>query len=70
MSDNEIKEIAARLKAARLAAKMSQADVASKAGVSDSYYARIERGEISPTLPTYKKIATALKTTSIDIIGI
>ena len=48
------------LKTARLKAEMTQAQVAEKAGITTNYYARIERGEVSPTVEVIDSVVKAL----------
>ena len=43
--ENIFKDLGDKLKRAREKAKMTQAEVAAKAGIHVNYYARIERGE-------------------------
>jgi len=47
---------------------MKQVDVADKAGLNSNYYARVERGEAIPTVVTLKKILTALKVKSSEVL--
>jgi transcriptional regulator with XRE-family HTH domain len=47
--------------------KLTQAEVASKAGVHVNYYARIERGEHNPSFAKLESILKALGINSIDI---
>lgn len=46
-SQNQLAKI---LKKARMKAKLTQAQVAEKADITTNYYARIERGEVNPTV--------------------
>ena len=39
---------------------LSQEAVGDRAGMTQSQYARIERGDVDPTLKTLKRLATAL----------
>ena len=48
------------LKKARRKAKMTQAQVALKADITTNYYARIERGEVSPTIEVVNAVVEAL----------
>ncbi len=48
------------LKSARLKSKMTQAQVAVKANITTNYYARIERGEVSPTVEVIDSVVKAL----------
>lgn len=52
--------IAARFKSARLAAGMSQADVADAAGLSQPFIAQIERGLKQPSVETAQTLARVL----------
>ncbi len=60
-------EIAKRLKRARKETGLTQLEVAEKIKVSVNYYARIERGEVSPSLETLKDIMKILKIKSLEI---
>lgn len=61
------KEVGKRIKAAREKAKLSQADVAKKAGINANYYSVIERGEVNTTLEKLQKISRALGLDVSDI---
>jgi transcriptional regulator with XRE-family HTH domain len=67
MTDKTTQLIAARLKSTRLQKGLSQIKLAQKAGINDNYYAKIERGEIKPSVETIEKIVTALGVKSSDI---
>ena len=60
-------EIAKKLKKARKATGLTQIEVAEKVNVSVNYYARIERGEVSPSLETLKDIMKILKIKTLEI---
>lgn len=60
-------KVAKRIKAIRLEKGLTQADVATKADLNTNHYAKVERGEIRPTVETYERIAKALKSKSSDI---
>ncbi len=62
------REIGKRLRESREQKKLTQADVAKKAGITSSYYARIERGEEQPSLPTLKTLVSILKVKAGDIL--
>lgn len=62
------KEIGRRLRESREQKSMTQAEVAKKAGITPSYYARIERGEEQPSLSTIKTLVTILKVKAGDIL--
>lgn len=49
------------LKKAREEAGLTQAEVAEKAGIHFNYYARVERGEVTPRVDIVENIAKALK---------
>lgn len=57
-SQNQLAKI---LKKTRKKAELTQAEVAEKAGITTNYYARIERGEVNPTVDVVDNIAKALK---------
>ncbi len=61
-------KIGRKLKKARIDQEMTQADVAKKAGISTNYYARIERGEVSPSFEIVKEIAKAVKIKPSEIL--
>ena len=61
------KEISKKFKKARKETGLTQLEVAEKANVSVNYYARIERGEVSPSLETLKDIMKILKIKSLEI---
>jgi transcriptional regulator with XRE-family HTH domain len=61
MTEESSKQIAKKLKSIRRSQGLTQADVASKAGISTNYYARVERGEVRLSVETLIKIAKALK---------
>lgn len=52
--------IGKRLKAYREYHQLTQEDLATKAGVNEKYYGRIERNESCPTVDKLEKICTAL----------
>lgn len=47
---------------------LSQEAVGDRAGMTQSQYARIERGDVDPTLKTLKRLATALGLTAADLL--
>lgn len=71
MTDDKasIESVAANLRKARQAAKLTQAEVAKKAGVSENHYAQIERGEKNPTVTTFVGIIDAIGISSAEILG-
>ena len=65
--DGTTKMVAKRLKALRSDRHLTQADIAEKAKMSTNYYAKIERGEVRPSVDIYERLAKALKVTASDI---
>lgn len=65
--DGTTKKVAKKLKVLRLDRDLTQADIAEKAKMSTNYYAKIERGEVRPSVDIYERLAKALKVTSSDI---
>ena len=65
--DGTTKKVAKRLKALRNDLHLTQADIAEKAKMSTNYYAKIERGEVRPSVDIYERLAKALKVTASDI---
>jgi transcriptional regulator with XRE-family HTH domain len=55
------KDLGNKLKRAREEAGLTQAQVASLAGVHVNFYARVERGEENPTYEWLKKVNGVLK---------
>ena len=55
-----IERMAQRLKAVRAERGLTQQQLATRAGISGGYYARLERGEQDPTLSVIEKLAKAL----------
>lgn len=67
-SDGKIlKKIGNRFKNAREQANLTQADVATAAGLNVNYYAQIERGEVNTSVEKLQKIARVLKIKSLDL---
>ena len=61
-------KIAKKLKAVRIAKNLTQLELSEKAGISANYYAKVERGEATPSLDTFAKIVKALGVKSSDIL--
>lgn len=59
--------IGKNIKIVREKARLTQEEVAKKAGMSSNYFAKIERGEINTTVETLYKIIRALKVKVSDI---
>ena len=66
-SDGTTKKVAKRLKTLRLERDLTQAALADKSQMSTNYYAKIERGEVRPSVDIYERLAKALKVTASDI---
>ena len=66
-SDGTMKKVAKKLKSLRLDRDLTQAEIADKAKMSTNYYAKIERGEVRPSVDIYERLAKALKVTASDI---
>jgi transcriptional regulator with XRE-family HTH domain len=60
MIDKTSKQIAEKLKQVRLQKGLTQVELANKAGINDNYYAKVERGELKPSVETLEKIIKAL----------
>lgn len=54
------KEVGDKLKKAREKARLTQEEVAGKAGISTNYYACVERGEVNIAVQRLQKIAEVL----------
>jgi putative transcriptional regulator len=65
--DGTTKKVAKKLKILRLERDLTQAEIAEKAKMSVNYYAKIERGEVRPSVDIYERLAKALKATASDI---
>ena len=55
---------------ARLLAKLTQADVAERVGISTEVYGRIERGGMLPSVPTLLKLCFALGADANVLLGV
>lgn len=62
-------KIAKELKSVRIKKGLRQEDVAEKAGINSNYYAKVERGEATPTVITLKKILKALGVKSSKVLS-
>jgi len=61
-----MKEIAEKLKAFRLANRMTLKQLASKAGCTDAYLSQLERDHANPSIMVLKGIAEALQVKIVD----
>ena len=68
MTDSAMKDLPNKFKQAREKLGLTQADVAQKADINVNGYAKIERGETQPTLPTIKKLIAVLKIKPTDVL--
>ncbi len=68
MIDNNSRQIAKNLKRIRLQKSLTQQQLADRANMNVNLYARIERGEVTPSIGTLKKLAKALGVKSSDIL--
>ncbi len=65
----EIREtIGKNLKKTRKRTKLKQIEVAVDAGVHPSYYSKIERGEVNPSLEKIYRILRSLRVKSSEIL--
>ena len=62
------KTVAENMKKVRLAKHMTQDEVAENAGITTNHYARIERGEVSPSLETLAALIRGLGTKSSKVL--
>ena len=67
--DNFYSDIGARMKSVRKAMRMTQAQVAERAGIDASFYGQIERGVNVPSLKTFAAVAKALKTDPAELFA-
>ena len=69
MTTTQIRKIIGNnIKNARLAIRLTQAEVAQAADINVNYYAKIERGEAIPSIATLEKLTKALKVQSTKIL--
>lgn len=68
--DRELaKSIGTAARIARTALGLTQQDAAERIGVSVEFYARIERGNALPSVPTLARISTALGVSADTLLG-
>ena len=67
-NDKNRKRLGDKLRKARERAHLTQVEVAAKAGVNDSYYAQIERGEVNVSFDKLQSIVKVLKIKSLDLL--
>lgn len=68
MTDKSTRQIAQKLKDIRQRKGLTQEDLATKAGISTNYYARVERVEVTPSVETLEKLVKALGVKSSEIL--
>jgi len=71
MTDDKllIEQTAKRLRKARRDRHLTQVEVAGKAGISQTYYAQVERAKRNPSTSIFIKIIYAINVASKEIIG-
>ncbi|MDQ7772657.1 MAG: helix-turn-helix transcriptional regulator [Elusimicrobiales bacterium] len=62
-------EIGGRMRSVRKALRLTQSQVAEKAGIDTSFYGQIERGKNIPSLKTFVAIAEALGADPADLLS-
>lgn len=69
--DKELaKSIGAAAREARKALELTQEDAADRIGVSAEFFARIERGNALPSVPTFARISAALGVSADALLGL
>ena len=63
-----IERIAMQIKRLRARQKISQAELAKRAGISHGYLARLEIGMHDPTITTLEKLAKALRVKVAELL--
>lgn len=61
-------QIGRNIKKAREKANLTQEEVAEKVGIHASYFSRIERGVVNPSIEVLEKIVKVLRIKSSDIL--
>ena len=62
------KDIGKNIKKARERTDFTQVEIAQKVGINVNYYARIERGETTPSLEVLETIVKVLKIKSSEVL--
>lgn len=62
--------VGARLRQLRLARKLTQAQLAERAGLSDKFLGELERGRGNPTLTTLAALSEALGVRLVDLLAL
>jgi len=68
MADRITLDIAKALRNVRRDKRMTQLEVAKKAGINVNYYAKLEQAVSTPSLKMLKKIVVALDVHSSDVL--
>jgi len=68
MADKLTLDIAKALKNVRLDKRMTQLEVAKKAGINVNYYAKLEQAISTPSIKMLKKVVVALGAHSSDVL--
>ena len=58
------------LRTARLEAELPQADVAERVGVATEVYGRMERGLLTPSVPSLRKLCVVLRLDANAVLGL
>ncbi len=69
MSSNLVKTFASNLKRLRARARLSQEELALRAGLDRTYISGCERSVRNPSLLSVEKIADALNVAATDLLG-
>lgn len=69
MTDKVLKRIGNKLQSARNLKSLTQLEVATRAGISRTYYSQIENGERDPSTTTITNIAKVLGVDIADILN-
>ncbi|OJT16415.1 transcriptional regulator [Archangium sp. Cb G35] len=58
------------LREARLKAELTQADVAERVGMATEVYGRIERGNLTPSVPSLRRLCVALRVDANAVLNL
>ena len=62
--------LGAALREARLKAELTQADVAERVGVATEVYGRVERGNLTPSVPSLRRLCVALRVDANAVLNL
>ena len=68
-TDEELKQVASRIRRTRNSAGLSQRELARRAGLSMDAVHRIENGSRQPNLKTFLELSNALGTSPTELLG-